>query len=244
MKSKTQKTIETAERVGLSTNRIATVQKRTFRQREIIFGLVSMIVFASLVILTILVKLQPYYSVDLKVTLFLQQFRNTYFHELMFIVSVVGNGLAKYAVILIVAYFLYIRKKVKEAYMLLFSALGAELVSITLKTIVSRNRPDPLLINQVSQFDRADSFPSGHVLIYVGFFGFLLFIVYTLIPASHFRTYLIAILILILALIGPSRIYLGAHWLTDVTGAYLAGFLWVSLSVFIYNKWRLRDEKK
>jgi undecaprenyl-diphosphatase len=69
------------------------------------------------------------------------------------------------------------------------------------------------------------SFPSGHTLHYTVFYGFLLFVVATNFKRSWPRAALLIIFALLILLVGPSRVYLGEHWPTDVLGGYLIGAL-------------------
>jgi membrane-associated phospholipid phosphatase len=79
------------------------------------------------------------------------------------------------------------------------------------------------------------SFPSGHVLTYTAFFGFLLFLTFTLLKPSTARVFLLIILGGLVTLIGLSRIYVGDHWASDVTGAYLLGSLFLVLCIYVYR---------
>jgi membrane-associated phospholipid phosphatase len=67
------------------------------------------------------------------------------------------------------------------------------------------------------------SFPSGHVITYMGTYGFTAYLAHTLIRARGIRRPIVAGLAGLLALVGPSRIYQGHHWATDVTASYLLG---------------------
>jgi membrane-associated phospholipid phosphatase len=60
------------------------------------------------------------------------------------------------------------------------------------------------------------SFPSGHALFFVTFFGFLLFLAYTLLKPAWWRALLLIILAGMVALIRRSHIYAGQHWANDV----------------------------
>ena len=99
---------------------------------------------------------------------------------------------------------------------------------------MDRPRPSADLVNVISQL-RDYSFPSGHVLYFTAFLGFLVFLVYTLLKNSWWRTLLMVVLGGMVALIGLSRIYEGHHWASDVLAAYLLGSVWLTLSVYVYR---------
>jgi membrane-associated phospholipid phosphatase len=80
------------------------------------------------------------------------------------------------------------------------------------------------------------SFPSGHVMFYTGFFGFIWFLAFTLLKISWKRTLLLVIFGSLVLTIGVSRIYLGEHWASDVVGAYLLGSL-VLIGVIQFYRW-------
>ena len=79
------------------------------------------------------------------------------------------------------------------------------------------------------------SFPSGHVLFYAAFFGFLCFLGSTLLKGSWLRALLLIGLGALIALVGLSRIHLGQHWFSDVLAAYLLGSVWLALTVYVYR---------
>jgi membrane-associated phospholipid phosphatase len=81
----------------------------------------------------------------------------------------------------------------------------------------------------------SSGFPSGHVLEFTAFCGFLAFLVYTLLKPSWGRTLPLIVFSMIIVLMGLSRIYLGQHWFSDVMGAYLLGSLWLALTVRLYR---------
>ena len=67
------------------------------------------------------------------------------------------------------------------------------------------------------------SFPSGHVLTYVPFYGFLGFLLAEHLGDGPLRNASVMTLTSVLALVGPSRIQQGHHWTTDVVASYLLG---------------------
>ena len=79
------------------------------------------------------------------------------------------------------------------------------------------------------------SFPSGHVMAYLAYWGLLFSFGVILLQGRHWwRTALLVTSAAFVALIGPSRIYLGDHWASDVLGAYLIGGVLLGLAVAGY----------
>jgi len=108
----------------------------------------------------------------------------------------------------------------------LFAAVAILLTRIDgpLKAFAHRARPSATLDGILVRGSvGGGSFPSGHVLTYTVIGGFLVYMAYTHIERPHVRHLVTGALLLLIALVGPSRIYLGAHWLTDVLGSYLLG---------------------
>jgi undecaprenyl-diphosphatase len=79
------------------------------------------------------------------------------------------------------------------------------------------------------------SFPSGHVMFYTGFYGFIIFLAYTLMKPSIRRTLLVVVFGLLVLLIGVSRVYVGEHWASDALGAYLLGTLTLVAIIQLYR---------
>lgn len=105
---------------------------------------------------------------------------------------------------------------------LLALTLVQGLANTVIKNLVGRPRPTDDLVHVFTTVS-GQSFPSGHVMFYVTFFGFLFFLAWTRLAHSAARLFLMALCAALVLLVGPSRMYLGAHWLSDVVAAYLLG---------------------
>jgi membrane-associated phospholipid phosphatase len=92
----------------------------------------------------------------------------------------------------------------------------------------------PALVNVYASLT-SYSFPSGHVMFYLGFFGFVGFLAFSLWKPSIKRTLLLVLIGTLVALIGVSRVYLGEHWPSDVLGSYLLGSLTLVASIQLYR---------
>ena len=102
-------------------------------------------------------------------------------------------------------------------------ACGTAALATVVKQITRRPRPLSSEVGVVVAELGGSSFPSGHVLTYVGVYGFAGYLAYSLIRPRWLRALVVAPLVALVALVGPSRIYLGHHWPTDVLASYLLG---------------------
>lgn len=181
-----------------------------------------------------------YFAVDLWFTREVQRITNPAFREVMIATSWVGYGLRVWLMALGAALLLWRLRWRHEAVCLLVSAGGGGLLSMLIKLAVARPRPAASLVN-VYLLHPTNSFPSGHVVSYVTLFGFLFYVVYVRLARSWPRTLLLTLLAMPVALVGLSRVYLGAHWLSDVVGGYGLGALWLFVAVEAY--WWLRARR-
>ncbi len=175
-----------------------------------------------------------YFPIDLSITRSVQTINAAWFYDVMWAVSVVGY-LPQAAVLTgAILVMLFVTGLRWEAVMAALAALGVSGVGTLVKIVVHRPRPSANLIHVAQQLD-SYSFPSGHVLLYTAFLGFLLFLAYTLLKRSPGRTLILFILGALVGLVGLSRIYLGDHWASDVLGAYLLGSLWLAVTIHLYR---------
>jgi len=201
--------------------------------------LVGIMLAAGLLLvgLTVLAEQSGPSAVDLTVTLWLQQFNAPWFATLMYLVSWFGFAPESWVLPLVVAAPFAWRGMWVEAVWLLGSQ-AASAIDSALKQVVRRPRPSPDLVGVLAPLSDP-SFPSGHVVQYTALFGCAFFLVYVLAERSTWRTIGLLALALPLVLVGPSRLYLGQHWLSDVLGGYAVAVLFLVPYCWAYTKWRL-----
>ena len=100
--------------------------------------------------------------------------------------------------------------------------------------VVSRPRPEADLV-RVSGRASGYSFPSGHVVGAVVFFGLLFVLAGVVIPHRGLRFLVRLFCALMIVVAGPARVYVGVHWPSDVLGGYLLGALALALFVLVHN---------
>lgn len=210
---------------------IAPRSTRSFRASAFqVYVMVASVVF---VVLAFAAHSVPYFSMDLAITRALQSNQALAFDRLMFGVSWLGffPQMVPLSGSLILAVALAGLRW--EAVSLMFATISTAVAGL-IKLIVVRPRPSPDIVHVYRELQSL-SFPSGHVLSATAFCGFFLFLCFTLLKPSAARTALLIAFSLIIALMGPSRIYLGQHWFSDVMGAYLLGSLWLLLTIRFYR---------
>lgn len=187
------------------------------------------------------VHIHPVLAIDVTITKEFQERQDLWIKDTMFFVSSLGSipmlltGLALVTVIV----FWLVRLRL-EAVMLAASLIVCSTLSAVIKVIVSRPRPTASLVD-VFQAAAGKSFPSGHVMSYVGFWGMLFSLGLILFNGKRWWNQLLLIIpAFFVVMVGPSRIYLGDHWASDVLGAYLISGVIVSVAIWIYLNLRYR----
>lgn len=133
--------------------------------------------------------------------------------------------------IALISYFL-IRKHKWYSVRVPAIALSSLAVMLLLKQLFGRARPDiPLL-----EAARGLSFPSGHALTSVTFYGLMIYIAWRSARNTALKWGLIALFSLIICGIGTSRVYLRVHYASDVLAGYAMGFLWLFISLAVIRK--------
>ncbi len=100
---------------------------------------------------------------------------------------------------------------------------GTAVLSTVIKAVMRRPRPTTGPIYVAAGRLGGTSFPSGHVITYMGVYGSLAYLAHTLIRPRGIRHAVVGSLLALIAAVGPSRVYAGHHWPTDVTASYLLG---------------------
>ncbi|HLO15954.1 MAG TPA: phosphatase PAP2 family protein [Anaerolineales bacterium] len=203
--------------------------------RTVLFQVALFSAIAAFGVLTFMVKTTPLLTLDIQIADAIQSINSPIFATLMSLISWVGFPPQSFILSALIVLLIYILGLRWEAISALVAAIVVPIVNTLVKGLIRRPRPTIDLVH-VLRILNSYSFPSGHVMYYVGFFGFLWFLAYTLLKRSLMRTLLLIFLGGLIALIGISRIYLGQHWPSDVLGAYLLGSLTL-LAILQFYRW-------
>ncbi len=101
-----------------------------------------------------------------------------------------------------------------------------------LKRLLQRPRPTEFRIIEENGY----SFPSGHSMVSMAFYGYLIYLIYRFVKNKYLKWISIVLLSLLICLIGISRIYLGVHYTSDVLGGFLISISYLVIYISVFNK--------
>lgn len=161
--------------------------------------------------------------------------------DLMIDITALGGATIIFMITSAVFFYLMIQKKYEFMWLILFATISGALLSLGLKELFARERP-PDVFHLLTV--KSLSFPSGHAMMSSIVYltqGALLAKVQS---NKNTRIYILLVAILLVFLIGISRIYLGVHYPTDVLAGWSAGLAWASLCWLAAKYLQRRGERK
>lgn len=108
------------------------------------------------------------------------------------------------------------------------------LINQVLKFLIRRERPIGYRLIEMTGY----SFPSGHAMVSMAFYGLLIYFITKLVRNKWVKRILVFVNVMIIILIGISRVYLGVHYFSDIVIGYLISFIYLFLVIKIINKYK------
>lgn len=212
--------------------------ERAILSRRVRIGYV-IVALLTVGVLTKLVKRGKTAELDATVTLAIQRQSNPAFSRTMHLASWAGFPPQSRILPFLIPALIALRgKRFAAAFQL--AGWGTSGISFLLKRYMKRPRPVAGRFNVVAARIGGTSFPSGHVINYTGVYGMLAYLAGQHIKHPLLRRGVVGFLITKIALVGPSRIYLGHHWFTDVVTSYLLGSSYLMALTALYRRLRYR----
>lgn len=206
------------------------------KTKNIIKWILCAITAILAIVITINVKNGKILELDLNIYKFFSE--NIINDKLTPIVKVITHiGGAKIVFVLTVLAIILI-KGLKNKLFLLTGIVGTAGLNVVLKHIVQRERPN---INRLIP-EKGYSFPSGHSMISMAFYGMLIFLIFKYVKNTALKWTLIVILTILLSTIGITRIYLGVHYPSDVIGGFVVSLTYLFILTEIYNKVKIEEK--
>lgn len=151
--------------------------------------------------------------------------------------TALGSGLAAYVVLGVAAVLFWRSRHHLSALLLVVTLVGARALIGLLKGFYDRPRPglfgdEVRALGLTFPYPESASFPSGHAITAVAVFGTLAYLVARLEPTRQLRRLTLASTLLVILVIGFSRVYFAVHYPSDIVAGFLAGLLWATLCAF------------
>ena len=146
-------------------------------------------------------------------------------------------GDAIFLTVLTIILFILIKNK-KIGFSIFSNLVTITVLNQLLKRILQRPRPTEFRIIEETGY----SFPSGHSMVSMAFYGYLIYLIYKYVKNKYVKWILIALLSILICTIGVSRIYLGVHYTSDVFGGFLVSISYLILFISTVNKFFIEKD--
>jgi undecaprenyl-diphosphatase len=194
---------------------------------------------ACFVALAVLVSARPVLSIDVQLERAVQSVQSPWLDVLAAGLSLLGFPPWSIAIDGLIVLAIAIAGQRWAAACAALAAAGSAGLWFAVLALVHRPRPTADLVHVTAQIGYG-SFPSGHALNTLAFYGFLALLAVELVQPRGLRLAAVAACVAIVVGIGFARVYVGEHWPTDVLGGYLLGAAWLLITRRIYVTGRPR----
>lgn len=161
-------------------------------------------------------------GLDERILLGIQNLHSPLLHRMMIAVTFLGDPTVLLLLCLGLRSWLLQSNRRQEANILGIATIGAIGFNCTLKVLFARARP--VLWDRIIHVGH-HSFPSGHAMVSIVVYGYIGYILMKQFP--QYEKQISTLTVALITAIGFSRLYLGVHWLTDVTAGYATGLIWL-----------------
>lgn len=155
-------------------------------------------------------------------------FRNDTLDGFFFFITKLGIWYVILALFIFVSVLFYYYKKTNLILPFLIAVLGSGIMALIIKFLVDRSRPGP---DVALYTEKLASFPSAHAALIFAFFAFLIFCFWKFSIALKIKIAISVFFVILIVLVGFSRIYLGVHFFSDVIAGYLTGLMWLLIAL-------------
>jgi len=198
--------------------------------------LLSLLLLASIIALLVFIIRKPirkYKYKDVAIFERLQKHTSPSRNRVMLFITL----LAKHQFLIpansiLIIYFLFINKQSWFSIRIAAIALSSLVLMLLLKILFKRKRPLAPLLKAAKGL----SFPSGHAIMAVTFYGVIIYILAHIVNNEWLLYFFSAVLIILMLLIGFSRVYLRVHYVSDVIAGFIIGILWLYISLLVLNR--------
>lgn len=184
------------------------------------------------IFLAVLYQIEGIQQMDNAIVKGAEDFRTEPFNFFFLAVSDIGSIKVEFPIMIFTSIILLLFRKFLPAIFLWGTFYSIRFINDELKDLFHRERPSFDALIDAAHY----SFPSGHAMNSTAFYGFLCYLVLSFTSSKQrSRKWWIAITVILIGLIGMSRIYLGVHYLIDVLAGFSAGMVWLLVIIKGYE---------
>ena len=211
------------------------IKTKIKNNRYIIYISIPLLLIILLITSKVIVGKELYID-KLAYHLFIEKLRNDKLTTFMKLATKLSNP--EVMIIIAIISILFCIKLIKNKKLslgIILNLAGITIINQILKFIFRRERPNGYRLIEMSGY----SFPSGHAMASLAFYGLLIYITKRLVKNKYLKILLITLNIAIIILIGVSRIYLGVHYLSDVLTGYSISIIYLLITTKLLNKYKV-----
>ncbi len=175
-----------------------------------------------------LIGQDPLIQSDLRIINLVQIFRSPFLNSSMLFITYLGRWQIVFLGTIAIGILFFLTKRWRYLITLTTSVGFGQILVWLIKNMAKRPRPS--LINALVQ-EESFSFPSGHSFVAFSFYGLLTYFLFRKVKGKLLKILVALVGFMLIFLIGLSRIYLGAHWPSDVLAGYACGAAWLSIMI-------------
>ena len=205
--------------------------KRELKEKIVIYLLLVISLFSFIFLLLNINNTNILTNLDRKINLLVENHQSSFLLTISKIISDIFEPAIFIFLLLIITFYLFQKKRKKEAICLIFLTVVSFSLEQLIKIVTQRIRP----LN-AAVLEKTFSFPSGHAIMAIIFFGTLVYLFENHIKSHKKRNFLTILSVLFITLISSTRIYLNVHWFSDVLASFALGtFLLISYIIIIQH---------
>ena len=203
--------------------------KNTFRLK---ITMLSFLAFIFILQIFILANKELVKNIDTLINVAIYSIRNSTLNDIFIGITQIGEWYSVALLLVIISALFWIFKK--RSYILPFAiaVISSGIIGYVSKFIIDRERPDQQFALVI---EKTDAFPSLHSATVSAILGFLIYFVWKENDNKNSELVFTILSILLILLVGFSRLYLGVHYLSDVIVGYLVGVFCVLVGILIFQ---------
>ncbi len=182
-----------------------------------------------------LYKIQAVTNMDTNILLAISEIRTEFLTSIMLFLSYIGSWRVHIWIVGALVFYFIVKKRYSIVVLLIFNLYGSRLLNQFLKNIYMRERPSIRMMD-VAEY----SFPSGHAMNNMALFGFILFLILSSKVTTGIKRSATVFLVLLIAAISFSRMYLAVHYPTDILAGWCGGGMVLVACAYLYKKYHMK----